>query len=182
MRWVRLDIWENLFKLLQRSDTKHIMIDGTIARAHRCSAGYKKGQNEGLGRSCGGFSTKIHVVCNAYGNPVKFIVTAGNQHDVTQAINLVGDFKGKIVLADKGYDSQEVVDFIEGNDGVAVIPSRSNSKNPRKIDKELYKERHMIECLIGKIKEFRRVFARFDKTIISYMSYIHFAAAIVWLR
>jgi transposase len=184
MRWVRLGIWENLFKLLQHGDTKYIMIDGTITRAHRCSAGYKKGGNkeEGLGRSCGGFSTKIHVLCDALGNPVKFIVTAGNQHDVTQALNLVEDFKGKTVLADKGYDSQEVVKFIEGNDGVAVIPSRSNSTKPRDIDRELYKERHMIECLIGKIKEFRRAFARFDKTIISYMAYIHFASALVLLR
>jgi hypothetical protein len=63
-----------------------------------------------------------------------------------------------------------VVRSIERNDGVAVIPSRTNRRNPRDIDRELYKERHMVECLIGKIKEFRRVFARFDKTIISYMA------------
>jgi transposase len=182
MRWARLGIWNGWFKSLQCNDTRYIMIDGTITRAHRCAAGYKKGQNEGLGRSCGGFSSKIHILCDARGSPMEFLVTAGNRHDVTQAIPLIEGYKGITVLADKGYDSQHFVNFIERYDGTAVIPSRSNSIKPRSIDKELYKERHLIECLIGKLKEFRRVFSRFDKTIISYISYIHFAAAIILQR
>jgi transposase len=102
IRWARLGVWKRLFKNLQKNDVNYIMIDGTINRAHRCSAGYKNGQNEGLGRSCGGFSTKIHVLCDARGSPAKFIVTAGNQHDVTQSNNLIVDFKGTTVLAEGG--------------------------------------------------------------------------------
>jgi transposase len=144
--------------------------------------GYKKGHNEGLGRSCGGFSTKIHTLCDGRGNPKKFIITAGNQNDVTQAVNLIAGFKGVIVLADKGYDSKKLVDFIEANRGTAVIPSRINSKTPRVIDMERYKMRLLIECFFGKIKEFRRVFSRFDKTVISYISYVHFATSLILLR
>ena len=84
---------------------------------------------------CDGFSTKVHVLCNARGNPVKFIVTSGNQHDVTQAVNLVTNFKGNTVLADKGYDSQHVVDFIEEHGGTTVIPSRVSNKTTRDIDR-----------------------------------------------
>ncbi len=139
-------------------------------------------ENQGLGRSCGAFSTKIHAVCDALGNPLDFIITAGQQHDSTQIIELIDNFECDAVLADKGYDSDEIVDAVEKGGAKAVIPPRSNRNVQRKYDKILYKERHKIECLFGFLKHYRRLFARFDKTKQNFTAFLHFIAALQWLK
>jgi transposase len=72
--------------------------------------------------------------------------------------------------------------LLKAGSAEAVIPSRANRKEPREIDTHLYKERHLIENQIGKLKHFRRVFSRFDKLAKNYLSFIYFASTIVWLR
>jgi transposase len=158
--WKNNGIWQKMFEFMQDLDPQEFMIDGTIIRANQCSAGYKKGGNEdeGLGRSCGGFSTKIHAMVDALGNSAKLIITPGNYHDVTQAEELTCDLENTRVLADKGYDSQRFVDFLNQRRCDAVVPSRENTKNPREIDKDIYKERHLVENFFSKIKWYRRVF------------------------
>jgi transposase len=86
--WKKLGIWESMFKFFQEIDPKYFMIDGSIIRANQCAAGYNKCGGEDLGRSCGGFSTKIHALVDALGNPVKFLLSPGNDHDITQAEEL----------------------------------------------------------------------------------------------
>jgi transposase len=86
------------------------------------------------------------------------------------------------VLADKGYDSDAFVLKLKELGSEVVIPSRINRKVQREIDTHLYKERHLIECAIGKLKHFRRVFSRFDKLAKNYLSFVYFASTIVWLR
>jgi transposase len=134
------------------------MIDGSIIRANQCAAGYSRESNENLGRSCGGFSTKIHALVDALGNPVKFIISPGNEHDITRAEELTKDLKDTKILGDKGYDSQPFVDFLGKSNCEALIPSRSNCKKKREIDKYVYKERHLVENFFSKIKHFRRIF------------------------
>ncbi|HAT9734583.1 TPA: IS5-like element ISLpn10 family transposase, partial [Legionella pneumophila subsp. pneumophila] len=114
------------------------MIDGTIVRAHACASGYVKDGNEtqALGRSKGGFTTKIHALVDGLGNPIKFILTGGHRNDITQAAELLKEQHDTIVLADKGYDSQELIDTLHHQRCSPVIPSRKNSKYPRKIDKQ----------------------------------------------
>jgi transposase len=158
------------------------MIDGSIIRANQCAAGYSKDSTEDLGRSCGGFSTKIHARVDALGNPVKFVLSPGNEHDVTRAEEVTEDLSNTKLLADKGYDSQKFVDFLGKNNSEAVIPTRSNCKKKREIDKHLYKERHLVENFFSKIKYFRRVFSRFCKTSSSYLSFSHFTGTLIWLR
>jgi transposase len=86
------------------------------------------------------------------------------------------------VLADKGYDSDAVVLKLSESGAEVVIRSRVNGKQRREIDEHLDKERHLIECCIGKLKHFRRVFSRFDKLAKNYLSFVYFASTIVWLR
>ena len=142
--------------------------------------GIKK--KEALGRSAGGFTTKLHALVDALGNPLLFLATPGQEHDVNQAENLLKNYKETTVIADKGYDSQTLINKLKKKDIASVIPPRKNSLNPRKYDKHLYKERNLIECFFGKIKQFRRVFSRFDKSIKAFLSFVNFAAAIIWLR
>ena len=86
------------------------------------------------------------------------------------------------MLADKGYDANALIEKISAQDSLVVIPSKANRKVQRVIDEHLYKERHLIENQIGKLKHFRRVFSRFDKLAKNYLSFIYFASTIIWLR
>ena len=115
---------------------------------------------QALGRSRGGFSTKIHVSVDGLGNPLRFILTGGQRHDITQAEELIAGYAGEQVLADKGYDSQEFREHILALGMTPVIPPRSNRKEPAGYDRHLYRERHLVECFINKIKHYRRIFSR----------------------
>jgi transposase len=181
--WTRKKIWENLLNFCAHDpDLEYIMIDATIVRAHACAAGYGKQAIEGLGRSKGGFTSKIHVKVDALGNPLKIIVTAGQRSDITQADALLQDVINAHVIADKGYDSKRLRSKLIEQNCKPVIPSKSNSKNPYKYDEHIYKERHIIECFFSKIKYFRRVFSRFDKSAHNFVAFLTFVGAFIWLR
>ena len=116
------------------------------------------------------------------GNALRFILTGGERNDITQAEALTIGLAAEHVIADKGYDAEAFVLHLEGRNIEAVIPSRATNKVQREIDTHLYKERHLVENQIGKLKHFRRVFSRFDKLAKNYLSFIYFASSIVWLR
>ncbi len=90
--------------------------------------------------------------------------------------------EGSDVLADKAYDDDKFVDVIEKNGCRAVIPPHKNRKNPRDYDKDIYKERHLIEYFFEKIKYFRRMFSRFDKRAQAYLGFLNIVAVDIWLR
>jgi transposase len=113
-----------------------------------------------LGRSRGGFGTKIHAAVNGLGLPVQIVLTPGQAADVTQAQTLLKEVPFEVVIADKGYDSQAVVERIEAQGGEAVIPSRKNRAQPRDYDRERYKDRNRAERFWNKVKHHRRVATR----------------------
>jgi transposase len=132
------------------------LIDSTIARAHACAAGAagSNAEAEALGRSKGGFTTKIHAITDALGNPLDFILTAGQASDIGQAealLKLTPAGAGTL-LGDKGYDSDAFMRAIQEQGMQAVIPPRSNRMAPRDCDWFVYKERQLIECFFNKIK------------------------------
>ena len=183
--WSKNHVWEGLFDFCAHDpDLEFVSIDTTIVRAHACSAGYRKDsqKEEALGRSRGGFSTKIHAKVDALGNPLKLSLTAGNASDFSQAEDLICEDTNRKILADKGYDSNDLL--LKGlmNGCEMVIPPKANRNYQRKYDSHTYKERQVIECFFGKIKHFRRVFSRFDKAAQSFLSFICLASAHVWLR
>ena len=139
-------------------------------------------ETQALGRSRGGFSTKVHILVDALGNPLVIQLTPGQRHDISQAKALLADLASDNVIADRGYDSDAFIAFIQAGGSVAVIPPRDNRTEPRAYDKEQYKERHLVECCINKLKQYRRVFSRFEKLASRYMAFLHFAATLLWLR
>ena len=87
------------------------------------------------------------------------------------------------MIADRGYDADKTLAHIEGTMGaVATIPPKKSRVVPRACDYAAYKERHLVECLIGKLKHFRRVFARYDKYARRYLAFVHFASMTIWLK
>ena len=142
----------------------------------------KKEGAQSLGRSRGGFATKIHLATDALGNALRLILTGGQRNHIRQAESLVNGLCADYVIADKGYDAEAFVWKLKGRNCEAVIASRINHKVQRKIDEHLDKERHLIENQIGKLKHFRRVFSRFDKLAKNYLSFIYLASTVIWLR
>jgi len=137
---------------------------------------------QALGRSRGGLSTKIHIIVDGLGNPLRLSLTAGQCHDSIQAQALLEGLMGQHVIADRGYAGQPFVDWIVEQGGQAVIPPHQRAKVRREYDTWLYRERHLIECFVNKIKQFRRVFSRFDKLASRYLGFLHFVSTLIWLR
>jgi transposase len=150
----------------------------------RCRRFKKSGGQEAqaLGRSRGGFSTKIHIAVDALGNPLRLLLTAGQRHDSPQAGALIDGFEPFALIADKGYDSDTLLEAVTAQGIVAVIPPKKSRLVQREYDQHLYRERHLIECFINKIKHYRRVFSRFDKLSKNYLGFLSFVSALVWLR
>jgi putative transposase len=135
-----------------------------------------------LGRSAGGFSTKIHILVDALGNPVEFILTGGQEADVTQAEPLMRGHEANAVIADKAYDSNAIVDAAKRQGAEAVIPSKKNRKVPREYDKHLSKERKKVEWFINLLKQYRRVATRYEKTARNFLGFVHVASIMILLR
>ena len=130
----------------------------------------------------GGFSTKIHILVDALGNPVEFILTGGQQADVTQAEALMQEHQADAVIADKAYDSDAVVDAAKRQGAEAVIPSKKNRKVPREYDKHLSKDRKKVEWFINLLKQYRRVATRYEKTARNFLGFVHVASIMILLR
>ena len=104
---------------------------------------------------------------------------------MTQAMKLLEGWETERiirVLADKGYDSDVVIAMIEAMKAEAVIPPKANRVVQREYDRDFYKERHLVECFFNKLKQFRRVFSRFDQLGRNDLAFVQFASVMIWLR
>jgi transposase len=119
---------------------------------------------------------------DALGNPLRFILTAGQRHDITQAQALLEGFDFESLIADRGYAAEDFIDWLLERDIKAVVPPHQRAKILREYDEWLYRERHLVECFMNKIKHFRRVFSRFDKLDRSFLSFLHYISVLIWLR
>ena len=128
-------------------------------------------------------STKIHALVDALGNPVAFLLTAGQVHDLAGADALLPQIAAPILIADKAYDADErVVRPLAKVGKRAVIPLRRNRTAPRDFDKHLYQARHLIENFFCKLKQFRAIATRYDKTARNFLAAVHLAAATICLN
>ena len=121
------------------------------------------------------------MTTDALGHPVRLVLTAGQVNDATQADLLLEGVQTEHVIADKGYDTERVLEKIGELEAIAVIPPRSNRKVQRDYDRELYKERNLIERTFNKLKRFRRIATRYDRKAIYFKSFLYLAASLMWI-
>jgi transposase len=119
---------------------------------------------------------------DALGNPVRFRLTGGQRHDVTHAEALIADLDFERLIADRSYDADDFLALLAEREIEAVIPPRQNRKGPREYDQHIYKERHLVECFMSKIKHDRRIFSRFEKLSKRFLGFLSFVGALIWLR
>ena len=128
-------------------------------------------------------STKIHATTDALGNPTSFALTPGQAHDLDGADLLLPRIQAETVIADKAYSAEDrvILPLRKAGKGI-VIPSKNNAKNPRDYDKHLYKARHLIENFFAKLKQYRGIATRYDKTARNFLSAIYLAGAVILLN
>jgi transposase len=144
----------------------------------------KKGGQEAqaLGRSRGGFGTKIHAVVDALGLPVRFDLGPGQQNDMAPANDLIDGLEAEQVLADKAYDANSLCEKIEAQGAAVVIPPRRHRKIQRDYDRIAYKNRWGIEGFFAKLKQWRRIATRYDKLAANFLGFIKLASIMLWLK
>ena len=128
-------------------------------------------------------STKIHTTVDALGNPIGFHLTGGEAHDLVGADHLLPEMQADTLLADKAFDADErVIQPLAVAGKTAVIPPKANRKSPREYDRDLYRERHLIENFFAKLKQFRAIATRYDKTARNFLAAVYMAGSAIWLN
>jgi len=128
-------------------------------------------------------STKIHALVDALGNPLAFFLTPGQAHDLEGADALLPQMQADTLVADKAFDADErVIEPLLAAGKTLVIPPKANRKVQRPFDKEMYKARHLIENFFCKLKQFRAIATRYDKTARNFLAGIQLAAAVILLN
>jgi putative transposase len=127
-------------------------------------------------------TTKIHMLGDTLGRPLRFLITPGQPNDITAAPDLLEGQEADAVLADKAYDSNDLRQRIADMKAEAVIPSKRNRKIAIPHDAEVYRHRNRIERCFNRLKHFRRFATRYDRRAIHFAGFVHLAAAMMWLR
>ena len=142
----------------------------------------KKDDDQAIGRSKGGLSTKIHALVDALGNPLSFFLTPGQAHDLAGADALLPQMTADLLIADKAFDAdQRVIRPLASAGKAAVIPPRKHRRPGRDFDRDLYKARHLVENFFCKNKRYRRIATRYEKTAANYLGFVLFACLRIWL-
>jgi transposase len=110
------------------------------------------------------------------------IVTPGQEHDMNQATTLLAQHEPQYVIADKGYDSAPFVEVITQRGSQAVIPPRSNRTMQRRFSRKRYRRRNVVERFVNRIKHYRRIATRYEKTAVNFLGFLQFAALLIWLN
>jgi transposase len=120
---------------------------------------------------------------DALGNPISFHLTGGEAHDLVGADHLLPDMQADALIGDKAFDADERVrQPLAAAGRTAVIPPKANRRSPRDYDRHLYKERHLIENFFAKLKQFRAIATRYDKTARNFLAAVYLTAAAIWLN
>src|SRR5271154_1725514 len=146
----------------------------------------KKNGPQAIGKSRGGWNTKIHMVAADARTAITFSLSAGNDHDAPQGRLLLEDLgpmpEGLPLSMDKAYQGDETRQLVLDLGMIPVVPPKSNRLNPWSYNEELYRKRNEIERLFRRLKGFRRIFSRFEKLDVVFLAFLHFALIVEALR
>ena len=184
-RWSKLGVIERIFHELTKKLPKRCiaMIDSTFSKAQRSASSMRSdGQPRALGRSRGGITTKIHLLCNSNSQPMDFILTGGNVADIRMAPVLITRNKMRTLIADKAYGSRAFRELLHREHIKDCIPPKCNEKNPASYDKELYKTRHVIENMFSRLKDWQGIAFRGNRCSNTFKSFVALALIFIFLN
>jgi transposase len=179
-RWCRNGVWNKVWEVVAPSlDCKTVFIDSTHIKVHRCGLNPSGGREaQAIGKTKGGWNTKIHGAVNQRGVPLSLLLSPGNEADISHAEELVDKILADTLAADKGYDSDDFRIWLFERDVTPCIPAKSNRIDPLPYNKKCYRKRHLIENFFASIKTFRRVATRYDKLAETFFGWVMLAVSI----
>ncbi|MGG5819332.1 IS5 family transposase [Falsiroseomonas sp. HW251] len=193
IRWSRLGVWERLLAMAQERGVQLGMafLDGTSIRAHQKAAGATKKNadlaqrtpGEALGRSRGGYGTKASVIADSAGRAIAFALAPGQAHELPHAVPLLARLPGVPVwvVADRGYSSHAFRQHVWDLGARPAIPTRRDEALVA-CPEAIYNNRNRVERLWARLKEWRAIATRYEKTAASFLGVLCLAAALDWLR
>lgn len=186
-RWSQAGLWEWILDHINGDfpDFKAwLIVDGTHIKAHQDSTRSPlSAESQKLGKTKGGRNSKISASVNSQGKAVKLVLVCGNEHDSLSFFDTIpAVFEGFHILADKAYDSNHIRNTIKEGKGIAVIPPKKNRVSIIEYDKEVGKNRGIVENFFCRIKRFRRVNTRYEQTARNYLAFVHLASIADWMR
>jgi transposase len=190
-RWSKSGAMDRVFEKLQLEQIVRIRIeafslDSTSVKVHPDGTGaLKKNGPQSIGKSRGGWTTKIHMVAADARTAITFALSPGNAHDAPEGRELLrdlGSFPGMPVIMDRAYEGNETRQLVLALDMVPVVPPKSNRVEPWRYDRALYKKRNEIERLFRRLKGYRRIFSRFEKLDCVFLAFLCFALIVEALR
>ncbi len=200
-RWTLASVWQRIFAAVQRQadaagqvDWTVHFVDGTVIRAHQHAAGARGGDpaTEALGKSQGGLSTKVHLRAEGRGKPMTLVLTQGQRHEATAfeqlmeqgAVKRVGRGRPRLgpgrVVGDKGYSSRKIRQYLRRRGIRMTIPHQQNERRGP-FARAVYRLRSLVERLINRLKQFRRVATRYEQRGVNYHGMLLLAAIKLWL-
>lgn len=183
-RWAKWGVLNRMFTELQKKEiirikVETVSLDSTIVKVHPDGTGaLKKNGTQSIGKSRGGWTTKIHMVAADARTAITFSLSPGNAGDAPEGRKLLKKLKSheaKYVIMDKAYEGDETRQLVLELGFEPVVPSKIDRLNPWEYDKEIYKKRNEVERLFRRLKGFRRIFSRFDKLDVVFSFFIFFA-------
>ena len=183
-RWVRQGVFTELFSQIELPlQGSRFFLDSTHVKVHRCGSNPAGGQAaQAMGTTRGGLNSKIHAVVDGAGQPVRLLLSAGQEADITLAQTMAEEIPATMLVGDKGYDSDAFCQWLLEHGIKACIPPRANRHEKRSYSKPSYRKRHLVENFFERIKNFRRVATRYDKLADTFLGFVCLAATIVSLR
>ena len=182
-RWALKGVFERIFNSLSGDpDFEYAIIDGTIVRVHQQGTGARGAQNQAIGRSRGGLTTRIVALVDALGNLARFVLLPGQRHDSVGVEPLIENDAFDALLADKAFDLDWLRAELDDRGAPAVIPPKADRKHAIECDFHMYRRRHLVENFFCKLKAFRRIATRYDKTDESFAAMIHLVASALAVR
>ena len=180
IRWRNKGIWEKLLEIfIHEPDYEWLMIDASHCKVHPHATG-AKGGNQAMSLTKGGVNTKIHLAVDSHGMPVRMLVTEGTTADSTQASVLIDGLTAQHLLADRGYDTDNIINQAIAQGMKPVIPPKKNRKVQRAYDKERYRLRHLVENAFLHLKRWRGIATRYAKNATSFLAAVHIRCISLW--
>ena len=147
---------------------------------------FKKNGPQAIGKSRGGWNTKIHLVAADDRTVIAFSLSPGSDHDAPHGRTLLQELgpmpEGLPLLMDRAFEGDETRQLVLDLGMIPVVPPKSNRLHPWDYDRELYKKRNEIERLFRRLKGFRRIFSRFEKLDVVFSAFLCFALIVEALR
>jgi transposase len=144
--------------------------------------GGRKGRKSGHEPHKRGLNTKLHLAVDAHGLPIRVVVTQGTTADCTQASKLIEGITAEHLLADRGYDTNAIIEQAEKQGMKPVIPPKKNRIIQREYDEELYKLRHLVENAFLHLKRWRGIATRYAKNTASFLAAVHIRCIALWIN